>query len=60
MVLTGTILKEGDQTLADFSARNEDVRRRGFLVGGVDRLPYPFSDRLVEPVPGKIKGAVLR
>jgi hypothetical protein len=47
--LAGAILKEGDSVIADFSASNEDIRRRGFQVGSGNRLPYPFSDRLTSP-----------
>ncbi len=44
--LNGTQLLRGDETIADFAAPGDVIRKTGFLIDGSNFLPYPFADRL--------------
>lgn len=46
VTLNGTQLQRGDETIADFAATGDVIRKRGFLIDGSIFLPYPFADRL--------------
>jgi len=47
--LSGTQLLRGDETIADFAATGDLIRKKGFLIDGSNFLPYPFADRLSDP-----------
>ena len=49
VVLIDTKLLRANETIADFSATGDGIRKRGFLIDGSNFLPYPFADRLPDP-----------
>ena len=53
--LVGTELRRQRKKIGDFTT-SDLARVRGFLIDGDDVLPYPFSDKLVDPHEEKRSG----